>query len=122
MVTVTIEGDKAIFEVEGGHRFWALKSRLEIPLVHIGRVYHEPNPPMGWFDGLKMYGTDIPHIFRAGTFWLHGYRVFFDVRHPEKTVVVVLNDEQFAELIIEVDDPEAVVNAITTHMPSPPPE
>ena len=41
MVTVTVEGDKAHFEVEGTHRLWALRSRLEIPLEHISRVYAE---------------------------------------------------------------------------------
>ena len=122
MVTVTVEGDKAHFEVEGTHRLWALRSHLEIPLEHISRVYAEPDPPMGWFEGFRMYGTDIPHVFRAGSFWLHGNRVFFDVRHPENTVVVVLNHEDFAELIIEVADPEAVINTLMPHLPTPPPE
>ena len=122
MVTVSVEGDTAVFEVQGAHQLWALKSRLEIALEHITRAYAEPNPPMGWFDGWRLYGADIPHVFRAGAFWWHGNKVFFDVRHPENTVVVELNHENFAELIIEVADPEATVNALTPHLPTPPPE
>jgi hypothetical protein len=70
MVDVTIEGDRAVFAVEASHKIWALKSRLEIPLEHITGAHVDPNPAMGWFDGLKIAGTGIPHVFRAGTFFL----------------------------------------------------
>ena len=33
MVEVTIEGDKALFTVEGLHKLWCFRSRLEIPLA-----------------------------------------------------------------------------------------
>src|SRR5690348_7567742 len=99
MVTVSIEGDKALFEVQAGHKLWAVRSRIELPLEHIKRVYAEPDPPMGWFDGLKLMGTDLPNHFRAGTFWLHGKLAFFDVRHVENTIVVELENEHFAQLI-----------------------
>ena len=69
---------------------------------------------MGWFQGLKIAGADLPNLFRAGIFYQDGNRVFWDVRHPEKTVVVSLNDEKYARLIIEVEDPEFVVNLLTT--------
>ena len=37
MVDIRIEGDRAVFEVEGWDKMWAVKSRVEIPLVHIWR-------------------------------------------------------------------------------------
>ncbi len=112
MVNVTIEGSKAVFEVQASHKIWALKSRLEIPLSHIKRVYAEPNPPMGWFDGWKLAGADIPNVFRAGTFWLHNQKVFFDVRHAQNAVAVELEDEDYTELIIEVEDPATTVQTL----------
>ena len=42
MVNVTIEGDRAVFQVEGLDRMWASRSRLEIPLAHIVDVRHDP--------------------------------------------------------------------------------
>ena len=54
MVEITIDGDKAVFEVEGWHKLWSLRSRLEIPLAHIIRVHPDPQPAMGWFAGLKV--------------------------------------------------------------------
>ena len=38
MVSVSVQGDRVAFEVEGWDRLWALKSRLEIPLAHIRAV------------------------------------------------------------------------------------
>lgn len=112
MVTVGVESDKAVFEVETRHKLWALKNRIEVPLAHIKQVNAIPDPPMGWFDGLNMMGTDLPHVFRAGTFWLHGSWAFFDVRHPEKAIEIELENEHYARLIVEVDDPEAVVRML----------
>ena len=107
MVEITINGENAVFEVEGWHKLWALRSRLEIPLTHIKGVHADPRPAMGWFDGLKVAGTAIPHIFKAGIFYQDGNFVFWDVSNPDKTIVIDLEDEHFAKLIVEVDNPQA---------------
>jgi hypothetical protein len=112
VVEINIDGDKAVFEVEGWHKLWSLKSRLEIPLAHITGVHADPQPAMGWFDGLKVAGTGIPHIFRAGIFYQEGNFVFWDVGSPEKTIVIDLADEQFAKLIVEVAEPQAAVRLL----------
>jgi len=116
MVEITPFHDKLTFEVQGWHKLWALKSQLVIPLEHVKGVHADPHPAMGWFQGLKLAGADIPHIFRAGLFYQEGNKVFWDVRHPAKTIVVDLEDESFAKLIIEVDDPEASVQVILEAM------
>jgi hypothetical protein len=117
MVTVDVVGDRAIFDVEASHKLWAIRSRVEVPLSHIKRVYVDPNPAMGWFDGFKVAGADLPHVFRAGTFWLHGEWAFFDVRHPENTIVVELENEHYAKLIVEVADPAATVQMLERSLP-----
>ena len=112
MVEITIESNSAVFEVRGWDKVWSLRSRLEIPLSHIVDVYIDREPAMGWFQGLKMGGTDIPNIFRAGTFYQEGEWVFWDVRHPEKTIVVDLSHETYKKLIIEVADPDAEIRKL----------
>lgn len=112
MVEISIENGLLVLDVQGSHKFWALKSRLEIPLVHICSVHADPNPAMGWFDGLKLAGTDVPNVFRAGLFWLDGERVFFDVRHPENTIVIEMEHESCAKLIVEVEEPKRAVEQI----------
>lgn len=112
MIEISIEQTTAVFEVQGWDQLWSLRSRLEIPLDHITGAHIDPEPAMGWFDGLKLGGTDIPNIFKAGTFYQDGGLVFWDVRHPEKTIVVELNHERYQKLVIEVEDPEAAVQMI----------
>jgi hypothetical protein len=114
MVEITTAQGKLILEVQGLHKLWALKSQLEIPLEHIVGVQVDPHPAMGWFQAWKIAGTDFPNVFRAGMFWQEGNKVFWDVRHPEKTVVIELKEEFYGKLIVEVDDPDATVQAIET--------
>ncbi len=90
----------------------SLKSTLEIPLEHIAGIRADPEVARGWFHGLKMPGTNIPGVITAGTFYQHGQRVFWDVHHPDQTVVIELHDERYNELIVEVADPAAAVEMV----------
>ena len=108
MVNVTVQGDHAVFEVEGMDRLWAFRSRLDIPLTHIRDVAIDPDQVGRWWHGWKVLGTDVPGLFAAGTFYYHGELVFWDVRDPVKTIIVSLEHERYKKLIIEVDDPKAV--------------
>jgi hypothetical protein len=112
MVEITLSGDEVIFDVEGWDKMWSLRSQLKIPRAHIKGAHHDPQPAMGWFDAIKLGGTSIPHVFRAGTFYQQGNLVFWDVHDPEKTIVIDLEHEHFAKLIIEVADPEGAVRML----------
>jgi hypothetical protein len=59
-----------------------------------------------------MPGTSVPGVIKAGTFYQDGKRVFWDVHHPEKTIVIDLHDERYNQLIVEVEDPQAAVSLI----------
>jgi hypothetical protein len=54
----------------------------------------------------------VPGVITAGTFYQDGKRVFWDVHHPEKTIVIDLRDERYNELVVEVSEPEAAVKLI----------
>jgi hypothetical protein len=112
MVEITVEESNVVFEVRGWDKVWALRSQLTIPIVHIKDAYEDPEPAMGWFDGLKIAGTALPNTFRAGTFYQDGEWVFWDVSDPEKTIVIELEHETYKKLIVEVDDPAREVKKI----------
>jgi len=109
MVSVTVESDRAVFEVEGWDKLWALRSRLEIPLAHITGVEANVDQVNRWWHGLKVMGADLPGLFAAGTFYYRGELVFWDVRQPANTIIVSLDHERYRKLIIEVEDPSATV-------------
>lgn len=112
MVELSIAEGKLKLSVMGADKLWALKSSLEIPLAHIAGVRADPEVAHAWWHGLRMPGTNVPGVITAGTFYQHGQRVFWDVHHPENTIVIDLHDEQYNELIIEVADPQAAISLI----------
>ena len=114
MVEIEIKSDKLFLEVKGSHKFWAFKNRMEVPLSHVKSVRTDPNLEMGWSaKGLKVAGTGIPNVFRAGTFIIDGEKAFWDVRNKENAVVIELRDEGYARLVVEVADPFLAVKEIS---------
>jgi hypothetical protein len=111
-VDLSIAEGKLTLHVRGADKLWAFKSTLEIPLVHIASVRADPEVARGWWHGIRFPGTNVPGVITAGTFYQDGKRVFWDVHHPEKTIVIDLHDERFNQLIIEVADPETAVKVI----------
>ncbi len=61
---------------------------------------------------MRAPGTYVPGVIVAGTFHADGERVFWDVRDAQKAIVIHLGDEQYARLVVEVDDPSAAVELI----------
>ena len=118
MVQITIENDTLIMEVEGLDKLWALKSRLEIPLKHISGVRADPKTVRAWWSGVRLPGTDLPSVIRAGTFYHHGQRVFWDIHHPDNGIVIELADDRYKELVVEVEDPAVTVAQIQAAMKS----
>jgi hypothetical protein len=112
MVDLSIAEGNLILSVKGADKLWALKSRLEIPLVHIAGVRADAEVARGWWHGIRLPGTNVPGVITAGTFYQDGKRVFWDVHHPEKTIVIDLHDEKYNELVVEVADPQAAVSLI----------
>lgn len=109
MVDVRIEGNTVVFDVRGLHKLWALKSRIEVPRGRIADVRHDPAAARSWWKGWRAPGTHVPGLITAGTYYLHGERVFWDVRDASRAVVVELDGHAYDRLVIEVEDPAAVV-------------
>jgi hypothetical protein len=112
MAELEITSDALVIRVVGADRIWALKSRLEVPLAHVVGAEPDEKEARRWWHGIRAPGTNLPGVITAGTFYQHGERVFWDVRHPEKAVAIRLRDERYSRLVIEVDDPDGTVAAI----------
>jgi hypothetical protein len=109
VVDVRVQGDRAVFTVEGLHKLWSFRSQIEIPLTHITGVEANPDQVRRWWHGFKLIGTDAAGLFAAGTFYYHGELVFWDISDPSQTIVVSLDHERYKKLIIEVADVEETV-------------
>ncbi|MES2357683.1 MAG: hypothetical protein V4529_05005 [Gemmatimonadota bacterium] len=118
LVEISIADGMAVFDVQGMDKFWALRSQIRIPLVHITGVTIDPEAARGWWHGLRMPGTQIPGVITAGTFYQHGRRVFYDVHDTDNTIVIALNHEKFDQLVVEVADPEVEVRKLSAALKS----
>ena len=112
MVTISIKGDRIHLDVEGIDKMWAVRSHLEFPLSHIRSVRIDLEAARGWWHGLRLMGSNIPGILTAGTFYQQGELVFYDVRDPDRTIVLELDHERYKKLIVEVEDPEKAKTTI----------
>ena len=116
MVTINILGDTLMLEVQEWHKLLAFKSRLEVPIANINAVYADPSTKLGWWKGFRLPGTHIPGFIGAGTFYHNGKRIFWDVSNPRNTIVIDLKDEQYSQLIVEVQNPAETVEEIQAKM------
>ncbi len=107
MVKIIKENEDFIFEMQGLHKLWSLKSQLKIPVANIKKVHQELDD--SWWKGWRAPGTNIPGLIVAGTFYLQGEKNFWDVVNKEKAIVVELEGENYNQLVIEVENPEEAI-------------
>jgi hypothetical protein len=119
MATVEVRGDTLEIHVTGIDRILALKSTIAVPLTHVSGIDQDVAEASVLFHGLKLPGTAIPGVVTAGTFLKHGDWTFWDVHDPAKAVVIRLQDEHYARLVIGVDDPERTVELVRNAIPGP---
>ena len=118
MVDIAIDGDQAIFEVQGFDKLWALRSRLQLPVAHIVSVEANAEQVGRWWHGAKVFGTDVPGVLAAGTFYYQGELVFWDVHNPANAIILSLDHERYKKLIIEVADPSQAVERLQSAIAS----
>ena len=113
MVDLTSMATTIVFEVEGWDKFWALRSRLEIPLSHIKGARVDDDAAKGWWHGVKVGGADLPGRHHGRRVLQEGRFVFYDTHKPEHTIVVDLEHETYDALILQVRDPAGAVQLIS---------
>ena len=111
MARVTVESGKLRVELQSLHKVWALKNSFSVPLKHVRGATLDPDIMRGG-KGLRAHGAHIPGIFVAGTFHKDGEKIFWDVRDPNKAIVIELREEPYARLVLEVEDPRGTVDLI----------
>jgi hypothetical protein len=111
VVTVGVENGMLHLSIEGMDKLWAIRSTLEVPLVDVSGVTVEPSEVHDWWKGFRVAGAQMPGLI-AGSFYYHGRSVFWDVHNPEMTIGIMLHDEHYSELVIEVENPGDVAEMI----------
>lgn len=99
----------------------SLHGAFHIPLSHISAVSTDPPPP-NWFKGVR-FGTNIPGVKVAGTFFTDEGTIFYDYHRPDHCITLSLTHETYARVVIEVDedqDQDALRRAIEKRLTKKP--
>ena len=111
MITINMQDNSFIFHVTGMHKLWAFKSQLTIPIDNIINAHQDLETVKGW-PGWRAPGTSIPSIITAGTFYKDGNKIFWDVSNIENCIIVDLKDEDYQQLMIEVENPTGAIDLL----------
>jgi hypothetical protein len=99
--------------VHGMDVLWALKRSVAVPLEHVLGARIDPRLRLeGPWLGAGQTDALLGWTVAAGEMMAGAGREFWDVRHPEKAIVIDLHGERYARLVVEVEDPAGTVVAI----------
>jgi len=111
MAVIRVGDGEIVVEQGSIEMMFSMRGRIRVPVSNVTRIYVDPyvaTEP----KGVKAPGTHIPRLFVAGTFHAGGVKTFWNIRRGERCVVIHLSNEKLDRLVIEVDDPAAVVAAV----------
>lgn len=115
MTEIELIDGTLIVHVRGADKFWAFKSQLEIPLIHVVGAEVDPAVVEHWdelFKEIRFPETHVPVVIAAGGYYTSGGWVFWNVNDPQKALTINLDHEHYTKLVIEVRDPAADVARI----------
>ena len=112
MPEVELTGDTLVIHAQVRDRILTFRSSLEVPLTNIVGAEIDPEIARAQWRGFESSGLQVPQIGAVSSVYKDGGRVFWNVHHPEKTVVIQLRDEKYTQLVIEVKEPAAMVATI----------
>src|SRR5258708_12693162 len=100
VATIELTPTSLVVHITSADQFFALASRLEVPLEHVAGV--DPSVPEahGVFHGLRMAGTSVPGLITAGRFLQHGEWAFWDVHHPDNAIGTLLHHAHYPNLTL----------------------
>lgn len=113
MARVELSATTLTVNLTGWDVVWGFRRRLVVPIAHVRSARVDPHIAHAWWRDRHLdtaAAKDGPII---GTFQENDRRVFWDVHDPDMAMVIELEHEGYAALVLQVDDPQATVAAIT---------
>jgi hypothetical protein len=113
MTRIEIADDRLNLKILGWDKLWSFKKGFDIPLEHVAGVRRWEKAKDGGARGIRSPGTMFPGVIVAGTYHRKGEHVFYDVHRFKNAIVIELQDEWYARLIVEVEEPVSTVGLIS---------
>lgn len=109
---LSIKNEQLQIDMNLWERIWAFffNQTLQIPLNHICRVTIE-KPDINWKE-VRLPGTSIPGVIKAGTYYTEAGREFWYVTRDDRFLTLELTDEFYKKIVLTLDDNQAWANQI----------
>lgn len=112
---VQITEDHLMVRPRGINTVLSFRRELSFPLKHVrGATVDDGITNEG--KGVRGPGLGLPNVWR-GTFTHEGEKTYWNLRRPERPLVIQLAEESFSRLILGVADPEDLAAAINRSCP-----
>jgi hypothetical protein len=112
MATVSTWNGILTVQLQGMERVWALKKQIQAPLDQVVSIERtDPDEAMRP-EGLRLPGAYLPRVIAAGSYLGRKGWGFWSVRDRERAVTIRLRDHHYRKLVIDVADPDAVINEV----------
>jgi len=100
---VSVDNNQFCIELNFWEKLWSLQFNhtWKIPLNHIERVTTTP-PSSNWKD-IKLPGTFVPGVIKAGTYYTERGREFWYVTDDKNYLTLDLKDEFYQKVILTVE-------------------
>lgn len=110
---IDIDGLHLTVSMRGFDVVWAARRHIVVPLEHVRGAHVDPHVAReGPWLGAGRTDALLGYAVAAGPMFVRGRREFWDVHHPEKAVAIDLRDEPYQRLVLEVDDPTAMIEMV----------
>jgi hypothetical protein len=104
-IALAVEDGHLVVRLGRRDAAFAFRRSISIPLTDISQVTTAPRNAVRR-GGVRLPGTEIPGVIRAGSFGRKPSREFWDVRRGETVLVIdTISRDPYARLVLEVDDP-----------------
>ncbi len=117
MATIATEGSELVVRLNPLEKLGAFHGNVQAPLAAIRSVAVTAHP---WREigGFRAPGTGVPGLIMLGTIRAKGGKEFAAVYVRRSAVLVELDGQPFARLIVCTVDPEADVASLRQHAPA----
>ena len=114
MATVSVRDQTLRLTMKGVDRVLAFRSQLDVPLEHVtgAAIYRDVGGKHPWLGVGTAPGRDYPAVRAVGGMWQQADWVFWDVHDADKAVAIELAHEHYGRLVVQVEDPQRVVDEI----------
>ena len=108
VVTITVADDQLTVRMGGWDIVYCCRREVCVPLSAVEGVCVARRDAVP-AQGLRLPGTGIPGVIRAGSFGSADERDFWDVRRAEQVLVIQMRPgmAEYRRIVVEVQDPHA---------------